>query len=135
MIIKHLLAHKYIIALVFLYTSAITWLSLAKFILPEPIRVEGSDKLGHFLAYFLFGCIWFSLFFFSEKLSKTFTYSVTIASVIGIAYGALMEILQGVLTDYRSPDWYDIAANTTGIILAALFLNLIKKKLTKLRTE
>ncbi|WP_160114721.1 VanZ family protein [Aquimarina sp. AU474] len=133
--IKKLLAHKYLVAQVVLYTIVITWASLAKFVVPVDVEVKGSDKIGHFIAYFIFTVVWFLFFFFSERRSENFTQSVVKASVICFFYGGLMELLQATLTNYRSSDWYDVLANTSGIIIAVILLKVFENKLIRFNKE
>jgi len=135
MIIKRLLEHKFLLALVIVYTGLISWLSLARIIIPVEIAVDGSDKIGHLLAYFVFTIVWFAFFFYSKKQSRKFAQSWMWASVLGFLFGILMEVLQASLTDYRSPDWLDVIANTTGVVLAIFLLNIIKKILIGLRGQ
>jgi len=135
MVIKNLLAHKYLLTLALAYTSVICWLSLGKIIMFVDVSIKGSDKVGHLLAYFVFAIVWFLFFFYSEKQNKEFSKSLLWASVLGFLVGVLMEILQGVLTNYRNPDWYDILANTSGIIIAMLFLMMLKNKIVKVKMK
>ena len=121
------------LTLVIVYTGLISWLSLAKIIIPAEVNVEGSDKIGHLLAYFVFTIVWFLFFFYSKKQFRKFSQSWIWASLIGFLFGLLMEFLQSSMTNYRSSDWQDAIANTTGIVFAVLLLNLIKKKITRLR--
>ncbi len=129
MVIKRLLAHKTLFALLLLYTILITWASLARFIIPFKIDLTGGDKIGHYLAYFIFTMVWFLFFFFSEKRNENFKQSLVKSSVICFFYGGLMELLQMLLTNYRSPEWYDILANTSGIIFAVVLLKVFENKL------
>ncbi len=134
MAIKRLLEHKFLLALVVLYTSVITLLSLARIIIPIPVaHIKGSDKLAHGMAYFIFTGIWFFFFFFSEKQKKSFRQSVLRASIICFLFGILMEALQSLLTSYRSSEWYDIVANTSGMIFAVLLLKIFENKLIRLK--
>lgn len=130
--IKKLLGHNHLFAQAILYTCVITWASLAKFILPVNIKVDGSDKIAHCIAYFVFAIVWFLFLFFSEKRKENFTQSMVKASIFGFFYGGLMEILQMVLTTYRSSDWYDVIANTSGIIFAVILLKVFENKIIKL---
>ncbi|WP_299219585.1 VanZ family protein [uncultured Aquimarina sp.] len=121
--------------LIFVYTSLIGWLSLAKVFIPVNISIEGSDKIGHLLAYFVFTIVWFLFFFYSEKLHKKFSQSLIWASILSFLFGILMELLQAVLTSYRSPEWNDVLANTSGIIFALIILKTLKNKLVNLRIK
>ncbi len=129
MIIKKLLGHKFLLVLVILYSILITWASLARFIIPFKVGVQGSDKIGHFVAYFIFTIILFSFLFFSEKRNENFKQSLIKSSLICFFYGGLMELLQMLLTNYRSPEWNDMLANTSGIIFAVILLKTFENKL------
>lgn len=89
--------------------AAIVYLSLATLTLPED--VPQSDKLGHLLAYGTLMAWWSQLYVVDArrwKLALTF-----------IALGAAMEIAQG-FTPNRYPEWLDIVANSTGVLLGWL---------------
>ncbi|WP_161635309.1 VanZ family protein [Aquimarina macrocephali] len=131
--IKRLLGHKTLFVLVVVLTSLVTWASLAKFINPVAFTIEGSDKIGHFIAYFTLTIAWALFFFFSEKLNKNLKQSLIITSVICILYGVLMEVLQALLTTYRSSDWYDVVANTSGTIFAVFVFVVFKSKLLRFK--
>jgi len=132
--IKNLLAGRLYLIIVILYTGLIAWLSLAKFIIPGDIHVQGGDKIGHLMAYFIFVLIWFFFFFCSKKRNKVFSKSILWAALLGFLYGLLMELLQGTLTNYRSPEWGDILANSSGIIFAVVILKVFENKITKLKS-
>ncbi|MBP2832510.1 VanZ family protein [Aquimarina sp. U1-2] len=133
MVIKKLLGHKVLLALLILYTIIITWASLARLIIPFKVGVQGSDKIGHCVAYFIFTLLWFLFFFFSEIKNKNFKQSLLSSSVICFFFGALMELLQMFLTNYRSPDWYDVIANTSGIVFVVMLLKGFERKLLVLK--
>lgn len=80
------------------------------------IKIKNSDKIGHFIAYFILSISWF----FAIKLnSKTRKQKILIILLL-IFYGIIIEVLQEVLTTYRRGDLYDALANSTGVIMAAL---------------
>jgi len=128
MVIKKLLEHKTLLVLLFLYTCLITWASLANLVLLVKIEIEGSDKIGHFIAYFIFTLLWFGFFFFSKKRKENFKQSIIKSLIICILYGGLMELFQMVLTDYRSFDWNDIVANTSGVIFAVVLIKFFESR-------
>jgi len=122
--------------LVGVYTLLITWASLARFIImPFKVNVEGGDKIGHFVAYFIFTILWFLFFFFSEVRKENFKQSLIKSAIICVFYGGLMELSQMFLTDYRSPEWNDMLANTSGVIIAVIFLKLFESKLVVFNKE
>ncbi|WP_299432422.1 VanZ family protein [uncultured Aquimarina sp.] len=127
--------HKYLLTLVLGYTGLIGWLSLAKVIIPVDVNVKGSDKIGHLLAYFVFTIVWFLFFFYSEKQPGKFSRSWIRAAVLAFLFGVLMEFFQAILTDYRSPEWNDVLANTSGIVFAVFILKILKNKLVSLRVK
>lgn len=131
--IKRLLGHNILFTLVIGLTVLVTWASLAKFINPVTFTIEGSDKIGHFIAYFILTIVWALFFFFSEKMNKNLKQSLIITSIICILYGVLMEVLQAVLTTYRSSDWYDVVANTSGTIFAVLVFVMFKNRIVRFK--
>lgn len=105
------------------YTLLITTLSLIPL---GKISVGGfnpTDKMLHGFAYFILTLLW--LFFYIVKKSRDQNYKLGFfyISVLVIVFGMLIEILQGILTSYRSPDWADILANSIGVLIALLFCN------------
>ncbi len=50
-------------------------------------------------------------------------------------YGLLMEVLQFLLTSYRSLELYDVFANTSGIIFAVLLLKAFENKLIRFKED
>ncbi|MDH7445367.1 VanZ family protein [Aquimarina sp. 2201CG14-23] len=131
--IKSLLAHKNLLVLVLAYTTLIGWLSLAKVHIPIDSSIQGSDKVGHLLAYFVFTIVWFLFFFFSEKQNRSFAQSLMWAGILAFLFGILMEFFQAILTSYRSSEWYDVLANTSGIIFAAIVLKMLQNKLVRFK--
>lgn len=51
--------------------------------------------------------------------------------LFAILFGIFIEVLQGSLTSTRSFDYYDVLANTTGVIIAAIMLKVLTKKYQK----
>ena len=79
---------------------------------PPPMELPGGfDKYEHIAAYG-------SLSFYFGQLISRFKLHLRYALAL-FCMGALLEILQG-LTWYRSPDWYDLAANSIGVLLGLL---------------
>ncbi|MCK4708451.1 MAG: VanZ family protein, partial [Gammaproteobacteria bacterium] len=77
-------------------------------LVPAPeIDIEGSDKLMHFLTYFVLSACFTTLVRYNRSL---------IFIAVGlVAYGVLLEFLQG-LTGYRFMEVYDVLANSIGVI-------------------
>jgi len=77
-----------------------------------PVQLpEGFDKYEHIAAYG-------SMSFYFGQLFSRFTLHLRYAVAL-FCMGALLEVLQG-LTWYRSPDLYDLAANSVGVVLGLL---------------
>ncbi len=131
--------HKIIYIIAVFYTIALTAGSLMRpvHIIDDPMT--NLDKLLHAGAYFGLTALWIFWMLF-KRSSKTKTTSskklwqiVGIIGLIAVLYGVLMEVLQGTLTTYRTPDAWDILANTTGSVLAlvACLVYINKSKMLK----
>lgn len=81
------------------------------------------DKILHFTLYYVFIVLW-SLA--SKVITVRQKYVLLIA---GIAYGVLIEVLQGAMSLGRSYELDDIIANTIGCILGVLSISYINHKL------
>ena len=72
---------------------------------------QGFDKYEHIFAYAVLSG------YFGQLLSR---YALHLRYALALfCMGALLEVLQG-LTGYRSPDYYDLAANSIGVVLGLL---------------
>ncbi|MBM5812703.1 MAG: VanZ family protein [Gammaproteobacteria bacterium] len=84
-------------------------------LLPEPMLPEapaGTDKLEHFVAYLALTLLGVGLVRRS---------AVGRVAMFVFAFGASLEVAQGLLAEDRIADWYDLAANAAGVTLAAWF--------------
>ena len=123
--IKSLLEDNAIYIAVF-FTISITIGSLVKsdFIVVKSISV--SDKIYHLIAYFLLMLSWLYVFCKKETLQRNVKYII-----LGcIIFGIIIEILQGVITSYRTASYLDIVANTIGVLLAVLIFHVFEKKIS-----
>ena len=102
-------------------TIAILYLSLAKVGHINIGDVTYSDKILHATAYFFLTFTW--LLAFHKKASKKY-----IILSCCILFGIIIEVLQSVLTSYRTADYFDILANATGAFLALVIFNIIFRK-------
>jgi len=108
----------YIIAII--VTLSILYLSLVK--TPSyHVGIAHLDKLQHFFAYFILTSSWLLVFYKKNKNQL----------IVGccILFGIIIEVLQNKLTDYRTGDYLDVIANSTGVFLGLLILNQISKKI------
>jgi VanZ family protein len=123
--IKSLLENNAIYIAVF-FTICILFGSLVKseFIVVESISV--SDKIYHLIAYFLLMLSWLYAFFKREKFEENVKYIILGCFIFGI----IIEILQGVITSYRTASYLDIVANTIGVLLAVVIFHVFEKKIS-----
>lgn len=112
-----------------IWTCLIIYLSLANLGEIKIIQVKASDKLYHMACYFILGVLWF-LFYDIKHGPIDKTKKLIISSCL-VLFGIIIEILQTVLTTYRTFDLWDAFANAVGIFLANLFFNLIVKRIIK----
>ena len=123
--IKSLLEDNAIYIAIF-FTISITIGSLVKsdFIVVKSISV--SDKTYHLIAYFLLMLSWLYVFCKKETFQKNVKY-VILGCII---FGIIIEILQGIITSYRTASYLDIVANTIGVLLAVLIFHVFEKKIS-----
>ena len=123
--IKSLLEDNAIYIAIF-FTISITIGSLVKsdFIVVKSISV--SDKIYHLIAYFLLMLSWLYVFCKKETLQKNVKY-VILGCII---FGIIIEILQGIITSYRTASYLDIVANTIGVLLAVVIFHVFEKKIS-----
>jgi VanZ family protein len=115
--IKNLLqANAYLIATGL--TAFIAYLSLDSFS-EINMPIDNFDKVFHSLAYFFLALSWF---FAVEKSHSIFKYRIVVAFLV-IIFGIIIEVLQSSLTTYRTADYYDIMANSFGILIAMVLFN------------
>jgi VanZ family protein len=122
--IKALLEDNAIFIAVF-FTISITIGSLVKSDLIAVEIVSVSDKIYHFIAYFLLMLSWLYVFF----KKKAFTQHVKYIFIGCIAFGIIIEILQGITTTYRTSSFLDVIANTFGVVFASIVFHFFEKKI------
>ena len=122
---RQLLGHKSLFVIAVLYTTALTLGSLMRPIHITETPISNIDKLLHAGAYFGLTVLWILWMFYKrshqKEVSPNTLWKMTLGIVVlAVLYGVLMEVLQGTLTSYRTPDVWDILANTSGSLLALL---------------
>ena len=106
-------------------TLGVVALSLTKIGAYVPTHdVTHLDKVMHFGAYFVLTVFWM---FALKNGSKQLIRSLLVAIGL-ILLGIILEVVQGVFTTYRTFDWWDVLANSLGVVVAiGLYAMRIKK--------
>ena len=87
------------------------------------VSIDVSDKSLHGLAYFGLSLSWL---FAIRKSHSSLKWKILIGFSM-MLLGILLEFLQGNITDYRTSDYFDVLANTVGIIIALIsFRNVLR---------
>jgi len=101
-------------------TISIVCLSLLK--IPETqVKITNIDKVYHSIAYFTLTISWLIAYYKKSQIK----YIIVICCII---FGIIIELLQSTLTDYRTGEYLDVIANSSGVLLALLIFSLISKK-------
>ena len=109
---------KYFFLLSVLYTAALTTVCLIRLNNLPNIGVSFGDKIFHLLAYLVLTFLWVNTFIYKFKIKKET--AIVYGGLFCIAFGIIIEGLQGSVTSYRSSDIYDVLANTCGVLIMAL---------------
>ncbi len=103
-------------------TLSIICLSLIKMpSSPINITFTNIDKVYHGIAYFSLCFSWLIAYY--KKPAKK-----RIIIISCIIFGIIIELLQSTLTNYRTGDYLDVVANSSGILIALIIFNLFSKK-------
>lgn len=135
------LGRNFILFLALAYTVALTMGSLIKpvAIVEQPFRFM--DKVLHLSAYFGLFVVWVVWQLLVKRriiAIKEYILArkiVVVTAVLSVLYGIIIEVCQGLLTDYRTPDGWDILANTTGVLLGILVLRLFINNIELLKSK
>lgn len=114
-------------ALVIFYVGFIMTLSLLPpQSFPKIPLFVGVDKVVHIMMYLIFSIL-------SAWALKIELYNSRVWLIIPvtIGWGILMEYIQLEMRSGRSFSWYDILANTTGVIIGLLFYVLLSRSAFK----
>ena len=105
--------------LTLLTITVIFYLSFFKPPQTDMEQIPGIDKLGHTCMY---GGLCFLLWIEYLRIHRSINWKrMTIGGIIfPIALSGALELLQTYCTEHRGGDWLDFAANSLGVILAAL---------------
>ncbi|WP_431132425.1 VanZ family protein [Psychroserpens mesophilus] len=109
-----------------MYVATLTFASLGNVSGVPKIGFSFDDKIYHFLAYAILTFLLHNYFTITTVKRK-----VLLSVVIAVIYGIIIEVLQSIVTDFRTPDYHDVLANTAG----ALFLILLLRFKNKLKLK
>jgi len=108
------------------YTLTIGVLSLVRLTVVPKFNTGYDDKIAHFLMYAIFCLTWFMSLYTLKKKS-----SLLIASLLAIGFGTVIEILQSIVSIYRTTELLDIVANCLGVLTMALLIYVKKEVIVK----
>lgn len=129
------LTRKPLLLVVIAYTMAIGIGSLIHAPVVLEDAPENSDKIIHATAYFFFCLFWFIYLYWTGMRERKFKTVLTIAAGWSLFFGMVIEILQLEFTTYRTGDFMDMLANTTGVLLAVLVLSISKSFLNGIKEK
>ncbi len=93
-------------------------------------KVTNIDKMVHFLMYFGFCTVlWFE--YFKSHVHASAFRLILWAIIAPVILSGLIEIGQQTLTPTRAADWYDFLFNTLGCLVAAVFGQLVTRKIAR----
>ncbi|HRE76204.1 MAG TPA: VanZ family protein [Flavobacterium sp.] len=113
-----------LLALVF-WIVFITTLSLVSLNGLPKISPKNGDKYVHFIFYFILTLLLILNFVDKVGVKR----SLVISFVIAVFYGIIIEILQGVLTENRKPEFADALVNSFGSLVATIVVFLNRERL------
>ena len=105
--------------LTWLIIATIIYLSFFKPPQTDMNEISGIDKLVHICMY---GGLCFLLWIEYLRNHNVINWYKILpgAIILPITFSGIIELLQSFCTEHRGGDWLDFAANTTGVLLAAL---------------
>ena len=87
------------------------------------------DKFVHAGIFFVLMLLASRGFTLQTTFNKVHQNPKMIALLICVAYGGLLEIMQGTIFEERSADIYDFIANSFGCVMALIMYSWIEKKI------
>ncbi len=99
----------------------VTFLSFFKQPSTDLDNVPGIDKLVHPCMYFVMASLlWWEFYIGQQKTNAPMWHGWVGALLCPLVYGGVVELLQEYCTAYRGGEWLDFAANSAGVIIAAV---------------
>lgn len=89
------------------------------------LNIPYFDKIAHFGMYFTF----MAALLFENRIKINGFKNYFILALIPLGYGILMEVCQGLFTSTRTPSFFDVLANSSGIIIAILIWYFVKPRI------
>jgi len=112
-------------------TLFIAWISLIDPKNLPPVNFSFSDKVAHCLAYFALALTWFFALFF-KTVTKKQVLKQTLLFLGLVLYGIFIEFLQDRLTTYRTFDYYDMLANSIGVLIGFTIFRIFQQRFVNL---
>lgn len=99
----------------------VTFLSFFKPPSTDLNNVPGIDKLVHTGMYFVMASmLWWEFYKGQKKTQAPIWHAWVGAFLCPLIYGGLVELLQEFFTQHRGGEWLDFAANSAGVVIAAV---------------
>ena len=109
------------------YWKTIFWAVIIIFLSTLPVpKIPGArlfdiphfDKFVHFSLYATLSTLWLIDYF--KNTNNPYAFRVVLIVMNSILYGGIMEVVQKVVVQKRSGDFFDFLANTIGVFTAFL---------------
>ncbi len=99
----------------------VTFLSFFKPPSTDLNDVPGIDKLVHTGMYFVMASfLWWEFYKGQKNTHAPIWHAWVGAFLCPLLYGGIVELLQEYCTEHRGGEWLDFAANSAGVIIAAV---------------
>ncbi|EJX09745.1 VanZ like protein [gut metagenome] len=113
-----------------LVIAIVIYLSFFKPPETEVISIPGLDKVVHMCMYMgMSGMLWIEFLRAHRRQNAPQWHAWLGAFVCPVLFSGVVELLQSYCTSYRGGDWWDFAANTTGVMLASLIGWMVQRRL------
>jgi len=89
--------------------------------------IQFSDKLIHAIFYGILAFLLFLAVDQQNKKTNTLVSRWKAVLFIGLSAGAVVELIQMYLTESRSGEWLDVIANISGMLIALIIAEKLKK--------
>jgi VanZ family protein len=91
-------------------------------------KIAVSDKGIHFIFYAIFAFLLYFPLRVNTKRSFTFVTTSVLVLLVGLALGAVVELIQHYFIIGRFGEYLDILANTIGLLVGLLISEIYKRK-------